>query len=394
MATFNAKKAVLARSRADLKRGEELAPVGGISKEELDGRRQTVKVDEAAVEEALQTVYAIRVSLGLPAQPDKGDDLAEVPAGLDQNLAGADKTEEFEYTVEGQTKKGTRRVRTLDLGGGVTMEFVRIPHGTFLMGSPDSDKDAQDNEKPQHEVTITKDFYLGKFLVTKKQFARFLEAKGGYETEAEADGKGGWGFDGADFKQDKKFSWRDPGFAQTDDHPVVNVTWKDAKAFCEWAASATKQGVSLPSEAQWEYACRAGTRTRYCTGNAAESLRGSANIADQSAKAKFPVSATADFDDGYVFTSPVARFRPNPFGLYDMTGNVCQWCSDYCDLSLSGYENADKVDPENVKASDGSVVRGGSFSSPPKLCRVASRTRFPLAGRGVWVGFRVCVHLD
>ena len=114
---------------------------------------------------------------------------------------GEDKDESFDYTI---TKHGTRKVLTLNLGGGVTLEFVRIPHGKFQMGSPDSDKDAFDSEKPRHEVEITQDFYLGKFLVTKKQFTRFTK-EAAYKTEPETDGKGGVGFDGTTFVTDPKY---------------------------------------------------------------------------------------------------------------------------------------------------------------------------------------------
>ena len=294
--------------------------------------------------------------------------------------------------MEGQTEKGTRRVLALDLGGGVTMELVRIKAGTFQMGWPDSDKDAAVSEKPQHAVTITKDFYLGKYLVTKKQFARFVAAQGAlYTTEGEGD-DGGVGFDGTDFKQDKKYSWRDPGFAQTEDHPVVNVTWNDAAKFCEWAGTATKRGVTLPTEAQWEYACRGGTTTRYFTGDALESLAGSANIADQSAKKQFSNWPVADFDDGYVFTSPVGKFRPNQFGLYDMTGNVWEWCSDYYDPKY--YNNSPKEDAENLTKSDARVLRGGSFSNATWACRAAFRFWSAPAYRYFNVGFRVRVRLD
>ncbi len=266
--------------------------------------------------------------------------------------------EKFDYTIEGQTKHGTRKVVTLDLGGGVTMEFVRIPHGTFMMGSPDSDKDAFDSEKPQHEVEITKDFYLGKFLVTKKQFARFVEAAK-YKTEAEADGKGGWGYDGKGFKQDPKFTWRDPGFAQADDHPVVNVTWNDATEFCKWASDVTKRRIELPTEARWEYVCRAGTTTRYFTGGKAESLDGSANVADWTLKKQLPEYLIVDIDDGYVFTSPVGKFRPNPFGLYDMSGNTMEWCVDYYDANY--YKISDRMDPVNIGKTDTRVLRSGSW---------------------------------
>ncbi len=302
-----------------------------------------------------------------------------------------EKEEMFDYTIEGQTKHGTRKVLTLDIGGGVTMEFVRIPHGTFLMGSPDFDKDAFPEDKPQHEVEITKDFYLSKYLVTKKQFARFAEAAK-YQTEAEADGKGGWGYDGKDVKQDPKFTWRDPGFAQSDDHPVVEASWNDATEFCKWASDVTKRRIVLPTEAQWEYACRAGTTTRYFTGDKAEGLDGSANVADRTFKKKFPKLEIADIDDGYDFTSPVGKFRPNPFGLCDMTGDVWEWCADYYDSQY--YTISDKKDPENLIKGASRVLRGGAWDTNPANCRSASRGWFAPGFRAGIVGCRVALCLD
>ena len=302
-----------------------------------------------------------------------------------------EREETFDYTIKGETKHGTRKVLTLDLGDGVTMEFVRIPHGTFMMGSPESDKDADVEEKPQHEVAITKDFYLGKFLVTKKQFARFVEAAK-YKTEAEIDGNGGWGFDGKDFRQDPKFTWRNPGFAQAEDHPVVEVSWNDATEFCKWASSVAKRRIELPTEAQWEYVCRAGTTTRYFTGDKAESLDGSANMLDRTAKKQFPDLTTVDIDDGYIFTSPVGKFRPNPFGLHDMTGNVWEWCADYYDSKY--YGNRYNKNPVNLEKCIDRVVRGGSGLNDPRYCRSASRNMDAPGAPYLNGGFRVCLRLD
>ena len=325
-------------------------------------------------------------SLGLVlARLDSG---AVVPPPDLTTTEASEKTEDFEYTVEGQPRRGVRTVQTLDLGGGVTMQLVRIPRGTLLMGAPDSDKDADEDEKPQHEVTITKDFYLGKCLVTKKHFARFVAATG-YRTEAEADGKGGFGLEGKSFKQDPKFTWRDPGFDQADDHPVVEASWKDAKAFCDWAGATTKRDVRLPTEAEWEYACRAGTTTRYFTGEAPESLAGAANIADQTAKKQFPGWKGVDFADGYVFTSPVGSFRANPFGLYDMTGNVYEWCTDYSDPDY--YRTSPKTDPENLVRTAKRLVRGGSWGNQAKFCRSFDRATVDADGRASTIGFRVVV---
>ena len=206
-------------------------------------------------------------------------------------IEAREKTEKFGYTMAGLTKIGTRRVLTLDLGGGVRMEFVHVPHGTFMMGSPDSDKDAYDSEKPRHTVEITKDFYLGKYLITKEQFERFaaeVEYEVGYKTENLTE------FEKVELGDERFFdrgnlSWHDPGFDQSYDHPVVDVSCDEAKKFCDWAGRTTKFRVRLPTEAEWEYACRAGTQTRFWCGDSDAELKGNANIADAALKEKYPV---------------------------------------------------------------------------------------------------------
>src|SRR5208337_2281050 len=122
-------------------------------------------------------------------------------------------------------------------------------------------------------------FYLGKYEVTVGQFRRFVEANS-YRTEAERDGKGGYGWDmkSGNFGQDARQNWRSPGFSQTEEHPVVNVSWNDAVAFCEWLRREDRQTYRLPTQAEWEYACRAGTTTRYWTGDDPESLAEAANV--------------------------------------------------------------------------------------------------------------------
>src|SRR5262249_47037037 len=140
-----------------------------------------------------------------------------------------------------------------------------------------------------------------------------------------------------------------------------------------------------PSEAMWEYCCRAGTRTAYFTGNDPESLEGYANVPDASARKQFPAFGGVQFDDGYVFTSPVGKFKANAWGLYDMIGNVQQWCSD----RYGEYDPTDKEDPEGTKPGDYRVLRGGSWIDDPPNCRAAVRRSFHPASRNILAGFRV-----
>src|SRR5262249_10455549 len=138
-----------------------------------------------------------------------------------------------------------------------------------------------------------------------------------------------------------RYSWRNPGFAQTDEHPVVNVSWNDAQAFCDWLSQKEGKKYRLPTEAEWEYGCRANTRTRFHGGDEDGTLWQVANAMDRSLGAQWSYNKlknkevqrrlsdwfeSVTWDDGYPFTAPVGRFRPNAFGLYDMHGNVWEWC--------------------------------------------------------------------
>ena len=182
-------------------------------------------------------------------------------------------------------------------------------------------------------MRITRPFYLGTYHVTRGQFRHFVDDTG-YKTDAENHVAGFNGF-GCDLKtkklsDDKKYSWRYVGFEQTDEHPVVNISWNDAIAFCKWLNRKEGNTYRLPTEAEWEYACRAGTTSRYFSGDDPETLAKVANVSDAAAKAEFPtLKLTIKASDGYAFTAPVGSFKPNAFGLYDMHGNAWQWCSDW-----------------------------------------------------------------
>jgi formylglycine-generating enzyme required for sulfatase activity len=275
------------------------------------------------------------------------------------------------------------------------MSLKRIEAGTFTMGSPDGEEGRYGNEGPQHQVTITRPFYLGAYPVTKGQFAVFVK-DANYKTEAETDGKGGWGYNAATRKvegRDTKYTWRETGFAQTDDHPVVNVTWNDATKFCEWLSKKEGRVYELPTEAEWEFACRAGTTTRFWCGDKDDDLRGNANLAHRALKAKLDADAYKGFvfrswDDGWPFTSPVGAFKPNPWGLYDMHGDVGQWCTD----RYGKYENGSFKDPKGPDNGESHVLRGGSWFSFPRDCRSARRRGDDPGNRGNHFGFRVVLR--
>jgi formylglycine-generating enzyme required for sulfatase activity len=267
----------------------------------------------------------------------------------------------------------------------IGMRLVLIPSGTFLMGTLDSDKDA--DEKPQHRVRITLPFYLGVHEVTRGQFRRFVDETG-YQTEAEKDGKGGLGYDeqAKKSKQDPKFNWLNPGFEQTDEHPVLNVSWTDTVAFARWLSRKEGRTYRLPTEAEWEYACRAGTTTRYQSGDDPEGLAAVGNVADGTAKQKFPEWQTIAAHDGEVFTAPVGQYHANGFGLHDMHGNVWEWCRDGFNEKLTGG-----IDPVGVSSGRSWVMRGGCWHNSGFECLPANRGFSRTDSRGSGLGFRVAL---
>ena len=266
-----------------------------------------------------------------------------------------------------------------------TAAFFNKTYGEDLL-TADFFKD----EHPQHRVRITKPFYLGTYHVTRGQFRQFVEDTG-YKTDAEKGEKpGAWGWDPDKkaFGFNEKYSWRNAGFEQTDEHPVVNVSWNDAVAFCKWLSKKEGKTYRLPTEAEWEYACRAGTTTRYYSGDDPETLAKVGNVADAAAKAKFPDwKYTIKASDGYVFTAPVGKFKPNAFGLYDMHGNAWQWCADWYGAEYYAKSPAD--DPTGPDSGDDRVLRGGSWDIGPDDARSADRFGYWPSDRVDDTGFRV-----
>jgi formylglycine-generating enzyme required for sulfatase activity len=287
-------------------------------------------------------------------------------------------------TAQESKEAGGDKHIAVDLGGGVKLKMVLIPVGEFKMGSGESAEDTaaffnktygEDllrvnrfrDEHPQHRVRITRPFYLGTYHVTRGQFRQFV-ADSGYKTDAEkGEEPGAYGWDPDEkrkgFGFNEKYSWRNTGFEQTDAHPVVSVSWNDAVAFCKWLSRKEGKTYRLPTEAEWEYACRAGTTTRYYSGDDPETLAKVGNVADATAKARFPDwEHTIRGSDGYVFTAPAGSFKPNAFGLYDMHGNAWQWCSDWFGKGYKEYYATSPAnDPTGPGSGWGRVVRGGAW---------------------------------
>jgi len=283
------------------------------------------------------------------------------------------------------------------------MTLVRIEPGSFLMGStkqqidqlmrlfPESKREWFEGEQPQHRVDITRPYLLGIHQVTVGQFPRFVE-ESRHQTEAEEGGKGSYVWDakkGA-WQLDPAKNWRNPGFSQTDDHPVVCVSHNDAVAFCQWLSTKEKKEgrtYRLPWEAEWEYACRAGTNALFVISNDPEDLVKIGNVADASAKQKFPDWNCVKGNDGFVYTAPVGSLAPNAWGLYDMIGNVWEWCADWYDEKY--YASSPPADPPGAAEASARVVRGGSWGDYARGCRPADRGRYTPEGRYFYLGFRV-----
>ena len=271
------------------------------------------------------------------------------------------------------------------------MRLAYIPPGKFGMGSPRDEPGRKDEER-RHEVELTRDFHLGVHEVTRGQFKAFVE-DANYRLDSQRDDKGCWGIaPNGRFERDAKYQWLNPGFEQGDDHPVVDVSWNDAKAFCAWLSEKEGRTYRLPTEAEWEYACRAGTRTAFSFGDDPQDLAKAGNAADATARAQFSAwSLGIKGNDGYAYTAPVGQFEPNRFGLYDMHGNVWEWCEDW--YAEDAYPKNKRIDPTGPETGTLRVHRGGGWSSAPDRCRSASRIRrHPSEYRGPYLGFRVALE--
>lgn len=308
----------------------------------------------------------------------------------------------FPRSTQGVTRSADiSKGRTGDVNS-LGMELVLVEPGEFRMGS----RQAPDTlakmfgmkatefarEMPTHAVRITKPFRVAKHEVTVAQFRTFAEATG-YKTKAEVNSQrqpnrapSGRGGDAS------SRNWRTPGFLQDDNHPVVFVSWFDAIEFCKWLSMKERATYRLPTEAEWEFFARAGAVNSYYSGDAVEDLKPIANVADLSLKKIDPsAEATVSWDDGFGWTSPVGRFQPNSLGIFDVTGNVWEWCLD-CDGRV--YSNSPVDDPRGPEGGRTKVVRGGSFQDGAHHQRLSRRGGLPPDETHVNQGFRVLREVD
>jgi formylglycine-generating enzyme len=294
--------------------------------------------------------------------------------------------------------------KSQEITNSIGMELVLIPPGEFMMGGTEPAEElvkafAAYNRKPEffkdeyprHKVRITKAFYLGKHEVTRGDFRKFVEDTG-YKTEPEKDGEGGWGYNpltGHCEGRDLHFSWQNTGFKQTDEHPVINVTWNDALAFCRWLGRKEGKTYRLPTEAEWEYACRGQTATRYHNGDDPDGLDEVANVLDAKGRTTFPHVQELTFfpADNPKFTIPAGSKKPNRFGLYDLHGNVWEWCADW--YGADYYSKSPVDDPAGPDTGDRRVRRGGGWNSFPLWARASFRNWNSPVTRCVNLGFRI-----
>ena len=278
---------------------------------------------------------------------------------------------------------------------GKTPAMVVIPTGSFQMGSPASEPGHNDAETPQHAVTIAMGFAMARSAITVAQFREFVRASGYRPDSEKLGGASVYDERSGTMRDDADASWEDDyaGRKAADDLPVVNVSWNDASAYAAWLGERTGKIYRLASEAEFEYALRGGTTTRYWWGDGTpqktvENLTGSG---DHSPNGRRWSHAFRGYRDGYWGPAPVMKFAPNPFGLYDINGNVSEWVADcwHDNYNRAPVNGGAWINPGCTAR----VVRGGSWGSSPDQERSAYRQGVDATVRSGRVGFRVVREL-
>jgi formylglycine-generating enzyme required for sulfatase activity len=245
------------------------------------------------------------------------------------------------------------------------IHFIQLPKNCFYMGSPRHEKNRGEDEGPMHRFCLDS-FWISKNEITVLQFQNFINNTR-YITQAEKDGFS-WAYDGK-WKKRGGLYWKNPGFVQTQDHPVTHVTYHDALEMAQWISDRSKR-FTLPTEAQWEYACRAQSdRSRFFGDDITKTCK-FANVADLTIKQKYHAWTVHPCNDSFLYTAPVSSFSPNSFGLHDMLGNVWEWC-------INAYDHHAYLHPEKsygVYSNQTPVsIRGGSWYTRPQYLRCANR---------------------
>ncbi len=277
-------------------------------------------------------------------------------------------------------------------------EVVVIPAGTFTMGSTPEETeranlrpDISPREWPAHQVTIAKPFAMGRFEITRQQYAEFVEATGQPEGEVCTT----WNLATGKWEPVKGASWRNPGFPQGEDHPAGCLSLDDVQSYAAWLSEKTGQRYRIPTDAEWEYVARAGTQTMQSWGDSFDDICKYANSSDLDRAAVhggLEEEPTRFFlcHDGYVYTAPVGSYPPNQFGLYDVIGNIWEWVED---CYFATYEGAPTDGSAWLGDCDRLVVRGGGWFSRVWFVRPAGRSREYPDYRSMTLGLRVVREL-
>jgi len=276
--------------------------------------------------------------------------------------------------------------------------MVVVPAGEVTIGSADNAAFRRPGERPQQTAKLAKPFAMSRTEVTRQQYRRFVIETGHESATIEYQGRVIEGcnyYDGTSYGFVRDHDWENPGFPQREDEPVVCVSWSDANRYAEWLSEKTGRRYRVPSTVEFEYAMRAGSAAPWFWGTNPEDACEYANIGDRTFGHRYPTRARFGCDDGYTFTTSVARFLPNPFGLYDMIGNAWEWTNDCWHDDLSDAP----VDGSSWQAEEGGdcdfrTPKGGSWISGPAWGHAAVRSKDLATYRSFMLGFRVAAALD
>ncbi len=308
---------------------------------------------------------------------------------VEVSAPGYESKEEWVHLEAGEDKTiAIRLSKSLDVfTNSLGMKFFPIRPGSFMMGSPDEENAGLDDEK-EHRVTLTEKFFMQSTEVTVGQFRQFVKATG-YRTEAETTGGCWTSTKGGRWKKKRGSNWENPGFGAaaesptTDDYPVTCVTWSDAQAFIQWLSRKEGKSYGLPTESEWEYACRAGTNTPFAFGRCLSTDQanyGGLGPHFPDCQGVYRVSRKRPIT--------VGSLAPNPWRLFDMHGNVSEWCQDW----YGPYPEGNVTDPEGPSSGAERVMRGGHCLADAHGCRSAKRWRLPPDMASNAVGFRLVMR--
>ena len=349
----------------------------------------------------------IHAALKTPTGRRAAADLIQALVDLPASGSSAPKPPSFPFDAQTAAEYQLRFSQwaglPIEFTNALGIRFRLIPPGDFVMGSPE-DEAGHDSpyDESQHPVRLTRPFYLAAHETTFAQFREFVSANN-YVTDGERNGGGHAHDDMAVWKHRPGTSWKQPGFAgpfvAQDTMPVVHASHTDATAFCSWlnghiqpsAKPLTGIAYGLPTEAQWEWACRAGSADQYWWGHTVDTSGKVINVGDRTLKSTHPnwPRKFMPMADGYAFLAPVGSYRSNAFGLHDMLGNVWEFCA----TRFGTFPKSVVEDPGDLDPKRGFAVRGGGWSNTPTDARCATRNADPPHFCHSNLGFRVAIQL-